>query len=61
VGTGEGRKRFEHPVAGSLTFDHAVFRGIEDPEQRLVLYSPACEDDTAERFATLLHGLAVGA
>jgi transcriptional regulator with XRE-family HTH domain len=55
AGVGEGRKRFAHPVAGRMTFDHAVFRGVEDPEQRLILYSPSCEDDTAARLAALLE------
>jgi transcriptional regulator with XRE-family HTH domain len=51
---GEGRKLFDHPVAGRMVFDHAVFRGIEDPEQRLILYSPSCDEDTPAKLAELL-------
>jgi hypothetical protein len=52
--TGEGRKEFEHPVAGRLVFDHAVFRHAEQAEQRLILYSPTAEHDTSQKFARLL-------
>jgi hypothetical protein len=58
AGLGEGRKVFEHPVAGRLVFDHAVFRTVEDPEKRLILYSPACEERTAEKLGALLEGAA---
>jgi transcriptional regulator with XRE-family HTH domain len=51
---GEGRKHLEHPVAGRMVFDHAVFRGVVDPEQRLILYSPSCQDDTAAKLAALM-------
>ena len=53
---GEGRKLLEHPAVGRMVFDHAVFRGIDDPEQRLVLYSPSCADDTAAKLEQLLSG-----
>jgi transcriptional regulator with XRE-family HTH domain len=54
--TGEGRKEFNHPIVGRLVFDHAVFRHAEQTEQRLILYSPACEHDTPEKLARLLDG-----
>jgi transcriptional regulator with XRE-family HTH domain len=56
AGLGEGRKVLQHPVAGRMVFDHAVFRTAEDPEKRLVVYSPACEDETPEKLASLLSG-----
>ncbi len=52
--SGEGRKVLEHPVAGTLTFEHAVFNPAEAPEQRLILYTPVPEDGTPERLAELL-------
>jgi hypothetical protein len=54
--TGEGRKEFNHPIVGRLVFDHAVFRHAEMTEQRLILYSPACTQDTPEKLARLLDG-----
>jgi hypothetical protein len=53
LGSGEGRKDIEHPVAGRLAFEHAVFLHAEATEQRLVLYSPR-DRDTADRLETLL-------
>ncbi len=38
--SGEGRKDLNHPVAGVMSFSHAVFHPAERLEQRLVLYTP---------------------
>jgi transcriptional regulator with XRE-family HTH domain len=54
VASGEGRKTIEHPIAGHLEFEHAVFLRAENSEQRLVLYSPRPGTDTAEKVAALL-------
>jgi transcriptional regulator with XRE-family HTH domain len=56
AGSGEGRKEINHPTAGRLVFHHAVFRYGELFDQRLVLYTPACEDDTPAKLAQLLDG-----
>jgi hypothetical protein len=56
---GEGRKCLDHPSVGRMVFDHAVFRGIEDPEQRLILYSPSCQEDTVTKLASLLEPVPV--
>jgi PAS domain-containing protein len=53
-GGGEGRKELIHPVVGRLVFSHAVFRHAELTEQRLILYSPTCEQDTPAKLARLL-------
>ncbi len=49
-----GRKVLNHPVAGRLVFEHAVFTPPEWPEQRLVLFTPVAEEGTAEKMAALL-------
>ena len=54
VASGEGRKEIHHPVAGRLEFEHAVFLHAEASEQRLVLYSPRADTDTAEKLRELL-------
>ena len=53
--SGEGRKELNHPVAGRLVFEHAVFNPVEAPEQRLILYTPVAETGTAEKLETLLE------
>jgi transcriptional regulator with XRE-family HTH domain len=52
--SGEGRKDLRHPVAGMMSFSHAVFHPAERLEQRLILYTPLPENDTAERLAALM-------
>jgi hypothetical protein len=52
--TGVGRKELNHPAAGRLVFEHAVFNPTEWPEQRLVLYSPLPDEDTPAKVAALL-------
>jgi transcriptional regulator with XRE-family HTH domain len=53
---GEGRKDLRHPVAGLLSFSHAVFHPAEHGEQRLILYSPLPDHDTPAKLAELLEG-----
>ena len=55
AGSGDGRKELAHPKVGELVFDHAVFQHGETGEQRLVVYSPSCEQDTRARLARLLE------
>lgn len=54
VRSGIGRKLLLHPVAGEMAFEHAVFKLEESPEQRLVLYTPLSDDETAEKVQRLL-------
>jgi transcriptional regulator with XRE-family HTH domain len=54
---GEGRKDLNHPVAGLLSFSHAVLHPTEHAEQRLVLYSPLPEHDTRARMERLIGDL----
>jgi transcriptional regulator with XRE-family HTH domain len=54
AGTGEGRKTLNHPIAGKLVFEHAVFKPAVAPEQRVALFSPLPDDDTPGKLARLL-------
>jgi transcriptional regulator with XRE-family HTH domain len=54
--SGEGRKTLMHPDVGKLVFEHAVFHPQDEPEQRLILYSPTDECGTREKLAELLSG-----
>jgi transcriptional regulator with XRE-family HTH domain len=50
----EGRKDLRHPLVGMMSFSHAVFHPAEFTEQRLALYSPLPENDTAAKLARLM-------
>jgi len=52
--SGEGRKDLRHPVVGMLSFTHAVFHPAEFSEQRLVLFTPLPEHDTAAKLAAVI-------
>jgi transcriptional regulator with XRE-family HTH domain len=52
--TGVGRKEIQHPVVGKMVFEHAVMHPAEAPDQRLTLYSPLADHDTAAKLARLL-------
>ena len=56
--SGTGRKAFRHPELGKLWFEHAVFKLEENPEQRLILYSPLPKCNTPEKLEQLLIGTA---
>jgi transcriptional regulator with XRE-family HTH domain len=58
--SGGGRKDLRHPVAGMMSFSHAVFHPAEKLEQRLILFSPLPENETAEKLARLMSGQAHG-
>jgi transcriptional regulator with XRE-family HTH domain len=51
---GEGRKDLRHPLAGMMSFSHAVFHPAEKLDQRLILYSPLPENETAAKLARLM-------
>jgi transcriptional regulator with XRE-family HTH domain len=56
--TGSGRKELVHPEAGRLIFEHAVFHPTDEPEQRLILYTPVPGTGTAEKLEALCAELA---
>src|SRR5579871_2678420 len=59
--TGSGRKELHHPQAGPLIFEHAVFHPTDEPEQRLILYTPVPGTGTAEKLEALCAERASGA
>lgn len=61
VRSGMGRKLLRHPLAGEMAFEHAVFKLEETPEQRLALYTPLDEGDTATKVTRLLESEGAGA
>ncbi len=59
--SGVGRKELRHPVAGTLVFEHAAFHPTEEPEQRLILYTPVPGTETAEKMRSLCGELELAA
>jgi transcriptional regulator with XRE-family HTH domain len=55
LGSGEGRKTIVHRTEGRLIFEHAMFRHGENPEQRLLLYTPLPDEDTPAKLERLLR------
>ena len=52
--SGESRKDLRHPLAGMMSFSHAVFHPAEKLDQRLILYSPLPDNETAVKLARLM-------
>jgi transcriptional regulator with XRE-family HTH domain len=55
VRSGMGRRRLRHPSMGDMAFEHGFFKLEETPEQRLALYTPLEQSDTAEKVRQLLE------
>jgi transcriptional regulator with XRE-family HTH domain len=51
---GPGRKHVHHPVVGDMVFEHAAFHPVDAPDQRVMIYSPVPDTDTAAKLQTLL-------
>ena len=56
--SGESRKDLRHPLAGMMSFSHAVFHPAEKLDQRLILYSPLPDNETAAKLARLMSARA---
>ena len=52
--SGAGRKEIQHPVVGTLVFEHATFNPMDAPEQRLGLYMMLPDAETPMKMARLL-------
>ena len=52
--SGDARKDLRHPTAGMMSFSHAVFHPAEKLDQRLVLWSPLPDNETAAKRARLM-------
>jgi transcriptional regulator with XRE-family HTH domain len=52
-----GHKRVQHPQAGHLTFEYTTLLVTDQPDMKLVVYTPLDADDTTSRLQLLLRGL----
>ena len=53
-GSPEGRKELDHAVAGRLVFEHTTFQLHDDPDLKMVLFTPLQDSDTPEKVRRLL-------
>lgn len=50
----EGIKELNHPQAGYLTFEHLMFQVYDEPDLKVVVYTPLKEGETAAKIRRLL-------
>lgn len=50
----EGKKVLNHPQAGSLAFEHLMFQMYDEPDLKVIVYTPINEGDTAAKIRQLL-------
>ncbi|MEL6164000.1 MAG: helix-turn-helix transcriptional regulator [Cyanobacteria bacterium J06628_3] len=49
-----GRKEYEHPDVGRLVIHHTMLQVVDNPNLKIVTYTPIPETNTAERIQKLL-------
>ncbi len=52
----EGVKKLNHPKVGELAFEHLMFQVYDEPDLKVVVYTPLQEGETAARIRRLLGG-----
>ncbi|MBV8650379.1 MAG: transcriptional regulator, partial [Alphaproteobacteria bacterium] len=50
------RKRIRHPVGGKMAFEYTSFAVADQPDMKLVVYTPLEEDGTVAKLEALLRG-----
>ena len=43
-----------HPQAGYLAFEHLMFQMYDEPDLKVIVYTPINEEDTAAKIRQLL-------
>jgi transcriptional regulator with XRE-family HTH domain len=54
-----GRKRLDHPAAGRMEFEYSSFSVGDQPDMKLIVFTPLVQDGTARKLARLLARSAV--
>ena len=52
-GSPEGRKELDHPVIGMMVLEHTTFQIHDDPDLKLVLFTPLPEAETPAKLLRL--------
>lgn len=53
-GNPEGRKELDHAIVGRLVLEHTTFQLHDDPDLKMVLFTPLQESNTPEKLQRLL-------
>lgn len=53
-GSPEGRKEVDHPAVGRLVFEHTTLQLHDDPDLKVVVFTPLPESDSPEKLLGLL-------
>lgn len=48
------QKRIEHPIGGRMVFEYTTFSVTDQPDLKLVVYTPLADDQTAQKLDALL-------
>jgi transcriptional regulator with XRE-family HTH domain len=56
----EGRKQYNHPVAGPLLAEHLTFSMTDNPELRLTIFAPIAAGDSIAKFDRIVGSFKVG-
>ena len=49
-----GRKRIDHPSCGRMDFEYSSFGVIDQPDMKMIVFTPLVEDGSATKLARLL-------
>lgn len=55
LGRLSGQKELAHPVAGRLILEHSSFQVADNPDQKLIVYTPLLDADMTAKFHRLLE------
>jgi hypothetical protein len=50
----EGKKILNHPQVGYLAFEHIMFQVYDEPDLKVIVYTPLNEGETAVKIRQLL-------
>src|SRR5436305_4670952 len=51
-----GRKRIDHPTAGRMEFEYSSFGVGDQPDMKLIVFTPLEADGTAKKLNALVRG-----
>ncbi len=49
-----GKQELNHPIVGQLVFQSTTLQVIDQPDVRLIVYTPLSEGDTAQKLVILV-------
>jgi hypothetical protein len=56
----EGRKAYNHGMAGQIHAEHLTFSMTDNPDLRLIIFTPIATGDSIAKFRRVVNAFAVG-